>query len=120
MLNSTFYRKIFFDYKKSGFDSAHKFLHPISLPFGIFVCLFSDKLVANLNDVLKTSNTTFKVKKFEDKFKKDMIEKWHDEFSTIWNSKELDQRLTVLIEKKQKQQQQQLQPQENDATKSAW
>lgn len=79
--------------------------------------------MTNLNDVLKTSNTTFKVKKFEDKFKKDMIEKWHDEFSTIWNSKDLHQRLTELNEKKQKQQQQQQQlqqPHENDTIKNAW
>lgn len=74
--------------------------------------------MTNLNDVLKTSNTTFKVKKFEDKFKKDMIEKWHEEFSTIWNAKGLHQRLAELNEKKQKQQQQ---PQQNDSTtKNAW
>lgn len=80
--------------------------------------------MTNLNDVLKTSNTTFKVKKFEDKFKSDMTDKWHDEFNTIWTTKELHQRLTELNEKKKKpqqeQQQQQQQLQENDSTKNAW
>lgn len=76
----------------------------------------SDKLVANLNEVLKTSNTTFKVKKFEEKFKNDMLDKWHDEFNTIWTTKELHQRLTELNDKKQKQQL----LQENESTKNAW
>lgn len=87
----------------------------------------SHKLMANLNDVLKTSNTTFRMKKFEDQFKNDMIEKWQTEFNTIWTTKELNKRLTELNAKKQQYQerlhqlqQQQQQSQESDSVKSAW
>lgn len=83
----------------------------------LILILHSDKLVANLNDVLKTSNTTFKVKKFEDKFKSDMIDKWQDEFNEIWTTKQLQQRLIELNDKKQKHQQQ---PQQSDSAKNVW
>lgn len=80
--------------------------------------------MANLNDVLKTSNTTIRLKKFEDQFKSDMTDKWQIEFNTIWATKELQKRLTELRAKKQQYQQQrhQQQHQENqaDSTKRAW
>lgn len=54
-----------------------------------------------MNDILKTSNTKFRPTKFEDKFKSGMIDKWVDELNTVWETKNLHDRLTVLNEKKQ-------------------
>lgn len=61
---------------------------------------YSDKLITNVNDILKTSNTTFKAKKFEEKFKNSMMDRWIDEFNTVWEQKNLHERLTVLNAKK--------------------
>lgn len=67
----------------------------------------------SVNDILKTSNTTFKPKKFEDKFKHGMIEKWNEEFNTMWETKNLHERLTILNAKK-------LQLKQNGAADKAW
>ncbi|XP_055320990.1 uncharacterized protein LOC129577620 [Sitodiplosis mosellana] len=66
-----------------------------------FVNQMSDKLVTSLNDIIKPTNKTLKLKQFEDKFKADMIKKWHEEFDTLWETKQLEQRLTKLNELKQ-------------------
>lgn len=79
----------------------------------MFLKLFSDKLIASVNDILKTSNTTFRPKKFEDKFKSAMVDKWIEEFNTVWESKKLHERLTILNAKK-------LQLKQDGAGDKAW
>lgn len=64
-----------------------------------FFC--SDKLVTSMSDILKPQNTKFKLKQFEDKLKRDMHTKWIEEFEIIWETKKLDERITVLNSLKQ-------------------
>lgn len=66
-----------------------------------------------MNDILKTTNTTFKTKNIADKFKADMDEKWLDEFKTIWETKKVHERLTLLNAKKQ-------QLKQDNSTDKAW
>lgn len=62
---------------------------------------FSAKLVNNMNDIFKPTNVTFKRKKFEDKFRADMVDRWLEQYRSIWESKFLDKRLTFLDEHNQ-------------------
>lgn len=57
--------------------------------------------MTSLNEIVKSTNKTLKLKQFEDKFKTDMIKKWHEEFDTMWETKQLDRRLAALNELKQ-------------------
>lgn len=57
-----------------------------------------------MNDILKPTNKTFKLKQFEDKFKADMIKKWHEEFDTMWETKQLVTRIATLNELKKQHQ----------------
>lgn len=66
-----------------------------------------------MNDVLKQANTKFKPQKCADKFKTDMLDKWIDEFDTLWETKKLNERLTTLNALKQQHRQ-------NGVIEKAW
>lgn len=69
--------------------------------------------MTSVSDVLKQANTKFKPQKCEEKFKTDMLDKWIDEFDTMWETKKLNERLTTLNALKQQHRQ-------NGVIEKAW
>lgn len=63
---------------------------------------FSERLITNVNDILKTTDKKLKLTQFEEKFRKDLIGKWSAELETLWLSKNINNKLIEINELKHK------------------
>lgn len=69
------------------------------------IVFFSGKLITNMNDILKTSDTKLKLAQVEEKFRKNLNDKWSIEFDNLWRSKNMNEKIMELNELKQKHKQ---------------